>query len=359
MKSADFNRTENKIRVLQEVRPVKKKVNWDRLIYFFFILAALLTSLYYVARNNLYTRAEGQVLFRKLDVRFTQDVQVMNLKASQGQEVEIGDTLFMYYDEQAINQPRPLLRKSVFVSNENLDWIVRERLTTQRRIEVSEIQAREAEKQRRTSEMEKNRLEKEIYLDIYPASKIDPYVHRMIGFQAEKEAAEEEVKFHNKYLTWLAAQEKLEREKARLEALQSESYIPLVLKAYLSPVSGTITQIHKENFEVALESEVILSVHKPSNLYIQAFYEQRDVDHIKHGDVVDVEFPDGTQSKGVVERFYVATYQLPAEFQKRYEPVTRSITAEITPIDTQEAMRWQAFYKLEAKISKPLFSFLN
>ncbi len=359
MKSADFNRTESKIRVLQEVRPGQKKINWDRLIYFVMIIIVLLASLYYVGRNNLYIRAEGQVYFRKLDIQFTQDVQIIEMMAKQGRDVAIGDTLFYYYDERAINQPPSLQKKSIFVSNDNLDWIVRERLTTERKIEIAQIQIKETAKRVAVTTSEKERMERAILLDIYPGSKLDTYVHRLINFEAEIDAAGEEIKFHRKYLRWLEAQEALEREKARLEALQATNYIPLELKAYVCPVSGTITQVNKENFEVALESEIIMSVHKPSNLYIQAFYDQRDLDHIKKGDVVDVVFPDGTESQGIIQGFYAATYQLPEEFQKRYEPTTRSIAAEIVPIDENEAEQWQAFYKLEARVSKPLFSFLN
>ena len=359
MKSADFNRKEGKLRVLQEVRPGKKKINWDRLIYFSLILLVILASLYYVARNNLYTRADGQVLFRKLDIQFTQDVQVIKVVKIQGSQVRIGDTLFLYYDERAINQPPPPPKSSIIASNDNLDWIVRERLTTQKRIEIAQIHIQDSEKLIQVTSGEKNRIQKEIYLDIYPASKIDPYVHRLIDYDGRINAAKEEIKFHRKYLSWLHAQEKIEKERARLEALQTVAYFPIELKAYTSPVEGNISQINKENYEVALESEIIMSIHKPTNLFIQAFYEQRDLDHIKIGDVVDIAFPDGTESQGVIQRFFNATYQLPQEFQKRYEPVTRSITAEIAPITDLEAQRWQAFYKLTAKVSKPLFSFLN
>ena len=244
-------------------------------------------------------------------------------------------------------------------SNDNLDWIIRERLTTQKRIEIAKLQIEDSRKLQDVTHHEKDRIEKEIYLDIYPASKLDPYVHRLIDYAGRVNAANEEIKFHKKYLGWLAQQKKLEIAKQKQEALLNSNYFPVELKSYISPVNGAITQINKENFEVALESEIVMSVHKPTNLYIQAFYDQQDVEHLREGDLVDVTFPDGTLSEGIVQRFYAATYQLPLEFQKRYEPVTRSIAAEITPINELEANRWQAFYKLNAKVSKPLYEFLE
>ncbi len=358
MRSADFNSTNSKIRVLQEVRPKKKKINWDRLIYFFFIIASILTVLYYVARNNLYVRAEGQVLFRKLEIQFTQDVQIINIVKEQGDRVYVGDTLFYYYDEKAINHST-LVRHELPVSSDNLDWIIRERLTTQKKIEIAKISIDEANQLINMTQLEKDRLQKEIYLDIYPASKLDPYIHRLVEFRGQIDAMNEEIKFHEKYLGWLAVQERLEVRREQLRERLADGYIPLVLRAYISPVEGVITHIAKENHEVALESEIVMAVHKPANLYIQAFYDQQDVEHLKEGDIVDVTFPDGSESQGKVHRFYVATYELPLEFQKRYEPLTRSIAAEIIPLDPVHAGQWQAFYKLNAEISKPIFAFLD
>ena len=329
------------------------------MIYFFLIVASLLSILYYIGRNNLYIRAEGQVLFHKLDVQFTQDVQIIQVLANEGDEVFKGDTLFKYYEEKAINQA-PIQSVPEIVTSDNLDWIVREQITTRKRIELARLQIAESQKLAAITQEEKTRIEKAVYLDVYPAAKIDPYVNRIIEHEGEVESQQEEIKFYRRYLGWLNAQEKLEREKLKLMSRTTKgNFYPLQLKSYVAPVPGLVTQVNKENYEVALESQIILSIHKPTNLYLQAFYDQRDLDHLREGDFVNVEFPDGSRSKGIIERFYAATYQLPQEFQKRYEPIQRSIAAEIVPIDTVEAEQWRAFYKLNAKVSKPLFAFLQ
>lgn len=360
MKSTDFNRNEGKLRVLQEVRPGKKKVNWDRIIYLLVLIIAFGAILMMVLKKNLYIRGEGQVLFKKLDIQLTEDVQITKFVFNEGDSVNVGDTLFFYYSEKMINSPRPvMLDQQLVVSNDNLDWIVRERLTTQKRIELANISISDAKRLISITVEEKKRIEHEVYLDIYPSTKLDQYNHRLIDLENQVVSQEEEIRFQKQYLEYLDHQERIERynerKKMELEQASHRQSIP-ALQAYVSPVKGTITQIYKEDYEVALESDIILSVHKPTNLYIKAFYDQKDLRHLKEGDVVDVRFPDGSTSFGILQRFSFATYQLPEEFQKKYEPTTRSIVADILPVNELELEKWKAFYKLNVQISKPLFS---
>jgi len=358
MKSTDFNRNEGRIRVLQEVRPGKKKVNWDRIIYLIALILAFATILFMVAKKNLYIRGEGQVLFKKLDIQLTEDIQIITFSYHEGDSVDIGDTLFYYYSERSINAPKPRMSlRNVVVSSDNLDWIVRERLTTKKRIELANIQINEAMRMIAITENEKARIEQEIYLDIYPGTKLDQYIHRLSDLQNTVTSSEEEINFQQQYLSYLDAQEKVERanEKRKMDYEQGDFAAVPLLQPYISPVKGTVTQVYKEDYEVALESETVLSIHKPTNLYIKAFYDQKDLQHLKEGDVVDIRFPDGSTSLGVLQRFSFATFQLPEEFQKKYKPTTRSIVADILPIDELELEKWKAFYKLTVKISKPIY----
>ncbi len=359
MRSADFKRTESKIRVLQEVRPKKGRINWDRAIYFVLLISAMVSILFFLARNNLFVRAEGQVLFRKLDIQFTQDVQIVEFTKAAGDKVRIGDTLFMYHDEAVFKRPVVDKVTPVIHTTENLEWIERERIDTRKKIELAKLRVKDFQRLSQVTISEKNRVEQEIFLDVYPASKLDPYVHRLIQYDGGEAAAYEDIRFQEQYLHWLRVQEGIERRQLALRNKATPAELPVLLQAYISPVNGFITQIFKEDFEVALESDIVMSVHKPTNLFIQAFYDQKFLKHLREGDLVDVKFPDGTHSKGIIERFYGATYQLPSEFQKTYEPVTRSIAADITPINEIELEKWKAFYKLNVHISKPLIPFLE
>ena len=62
-----------------------------------------------------------------------------------------------------------------------------------------------------------------------------------------------------------------------------------------------------------MKSEEIVSMHQAHPAFIKAYFEQEDLRYFKVGDEFDIEFPDGTKSKGFLKRFYIATYTLPEE----------------------------------------------
>lgn len=111
-----------------------------------------------------------------------------------------------------------------------------------------------------------------------------------------------------------------------------------------------ITQIFKSDYEVALKSENIMNLHKRENIYIKAYFEQEDYKHIHYNDKVTIELPNGDKLSGRIRRFYMATYRLPDEFQKKYESTTRSIVADIVLDQDDEKFKNEAFYKTNVKI---------
>jgi hypothetical protein len=126
-------------------------------------------------------------------------------------------------------------------------------------------------------------------------------------------------------------------------------------KIFTCPINGNITRIHKQPYEVALKTETICAIHQPNDVHIKGFFNQEDLKYLNAGDIVTVEFPDGTKSKGLVDRFYSATYILPEEFQKKFEPTTRTLAADILPIGENDLEVWKKYYKLSVKVTKRTF----
>ena len=108
---------------------------------------------------------------------------------------------------------------------------------------------------------------------------------------------------------------------------------------FTCPIEGSITNIQKQAFEVALKTEVIMSLHQPKNVHIRGYFDQEDLGDIHEGDIVQVEFPDGTFSLGRVDRFEFSTRILPIEFQKKFEPTTRTLAVDILPLKDKDL--WQ------------------
>ncbi len=352
MKSKDFDRKPSSLRVLEEFKPKRKGFNWDRTIYLSVLILGFGYLCFSLFQKHFVITGEGQVLFKKLDIQFTDDVEIIHILKKEGDEVVEGDSLFYYLNEKAKVKVNTKKRE-VVTEKDSDEWIDREIIQTRKKIELMQIQIAEANRLTGLNEIEKDRVKKAVYLDLYHADKLDIYFQRATRLDSDIKRYENEGAYLKEYLELL-----IDRQKFNLITRQTiyESSSPSYFsEVYCSPVTGMITRIYKENFEVALESDVIMSIHKPSNLYIKAFFKPKDVEYIFEGDLVDLKFPDGTNSIGILQRFYAATYTLPAEFQKKYEPATRSISADIIPLNDRELEKWGPFYKLNVKITKHKF----
>ena len=124
---------------------------------------------------------------------------------------------------------------------------------------------------------------------------------------------------------------------------------------FTCPIDGNITRILKQAFEVALKTENILSLHQPEHVHIRGYFDQTDLGDIHEGDIVDIEFPDGTASEGRVDRFEFSTRILPEEFQKKFEPTTRTLAVDILPLKDADLEIWKKYFKLSVKLSKRTF----
>ncbi len=106
---------------------------------------------------------------------------------------------------------------------------------------------------------------------------------------------------------------------------------PVMGEVFRSPFTGMVTRIYFDNYEVALKGEKIMAIFQPGEIHIKGFFEQKDLKYLKTGDSVTIEFPDSSKYEGKIARLYYASLPLPPEFQKKYEPVHRSIVADIIP----------------------------
>lgn len=359
MKSTDFKSGHSNIKVLNDVIPQKKKINWDRTIYL--VILGLLSAyiLFLILKSILFVQGEGQVLFKKLDIQYPDDIQISEILVSEGDTVNIGDTLFSYklnHVQHNTNISRSTEAVTV-VNKTDLSWLEKEIAQTKRNTSIGNLVIQSKMKILRKVLKDIERTKEAILLDIYTIDKLDNLTNRQVQLESEIEAERGEIRLLQSYLKELE--------------LKLNEHVPLVIskevsnpayvtdlpsfiseQKYISPVKGTITKINKENFEVAMKSEIIMSIHKPANLFIKVFYDQKSLKHVNAGDKVLVVFPDGTLSEGILERFYFATYQLPEELQKKYEPITRSIAADIYPVNNTELEKWKTFYKLNVQIYK-------
>jgi multidrug resistance efflux pump len=262
----------------------------------------------------------------------------------------LDDTLFTYSENLKASQDSGSFS---LTQNTNSAWPQKEIANTQKSIELKKMDIDENRKLiqrlRKIIEETKN----QVILGLQPKSKLDAYNTQLEELTFETEKNKKEIDYLTNYLNDIRDLE------LQTKNLYSNTEKSNGNKAFLCPIdSGFVTSISKKDFEVALKSEEILTIHKHKEVVIKAFFDQSDLKFIRQGRQVTVEFPDGTTGKGVIKNIFSATSKLPEEFQKKYESTTRSLTVDIVPISASEFSRWNYFYKMSVKIYVVKYSIL-
>lgn len=359
MNSIDFKQKTSVIRVLSDENG-RKNFNWDRVIYIVFLILLFGFLGYYAFNKIFFIKAQGQVSFENIDIRIPDDCRILEYQVAEDDTVNIGDSLFIYsLDDDNLNGGG----NSVVVAqseetgfSNQLTWIDREKFTLEKKIAMNNIDKVRAKELQKSFENELQHFENAIILDVLPTDRYEYAKSEILRLKTEIAKLESENRQNNAYIAEL--NELAEKPVVKHLGANSsgngnggdgETTAPQV---FYAPISGNVTRLYTHQFEVALKQDVIMSIHSDRPMFIKAFFEQEDIAFFNEGDIVNIKFPDGRTSKGFLKRFNYSTFQLPTEFQKRYEPTTRTVAADIYPVSTDDYALWRGFYKMSVTITK-------
>lgn len=361
MKNISFKRKESVLRTLeiQQDKRVRRPINWDRLIYFALLILFVFFLGRYLINKYFYIEADGQVLFDSVDIRNTNDCRILDFHVKAGQEVKLGDSLFTYLLDSDESGAGGYGYGNIDIVSESktgtdLSWAEKEIFKQEEDVKMLSAKVREQRSSLSLYEKDLQRIRNEVMLDALPRSRYDDQVQKINNLKSDIRLSESQISAMNASIAKLRGMIRDTSTSSSTTASGSGNGggDNSGRKVFYSPIEGAITRIHKQVFETALKSETILSIHKPENVYIKAFFKQEDLKSLREGDVVYLHFPDGTESEGVISEFYSATYRLPEEFQKKYEPTTRSLAADIHPKNKQDLIRWKTYWKMAVSITK-------
>lgn len=348
------------LRNMQEEKVSLKSKNWDKIVYYIVLGIISFFIFRYFINRVFYVHAEGQVLFNSVKVRVPDDITIHYFKVKEGDTVMYGDTLFAYTSARD-EQSRGAFAFQIEDNDQNTSsWQQREVYQLNKNIRLNKLRIGENINLIAWYQSEIQKLENQVILEVSSKSKLENYQSQLEKLTIENKKYNSEIYVFRNMIVELGGQ----AEESVEDSFQSKP-IPYsgggagymsMKRLFVSPMSGVITRIYKNANEVALKTEEIMNVHQQESVYIKAFFLPEDLESIKVNDEVTVVFPDGTKSHGILKRFYTATYRLPPEFQKKYESTTRSIAADVYPIDNEDLGEWEKYYKIPVKIKKNRFA---
>ncbi len=382
MKSLNFKRKDDSyLRYLEENKRRKAETpfNWDRFIYLSILVIFFLFLVRYAYKSMFYIEGNGQVLFEKVDIRHTDDIRILEFYKEEGDDVTIGDTLFTYFLDDdlfgGIGNGGGSNAVSISTAGKNNSWIDKEIYVMKKNISLNNVKIRDYRDILASFKSDLTRVQNEVILDAVSHTNLENLEYRIERTENDINLFQSQNSIYRKQLDYLY-QLKEEEEKAKKQKIDIEqntggnfSGVGNVnekdllagindkqgFNYFTCPIEGNITRIMKQPFEVALKTETIMALHQPKNVHIRGYFSQEDLGDIHEGDIVNIEFPDGTLSKGRVERFEFSTRILPQEFQKKFEPTTRTLAVDILPLDEKDLDLWKKYFKLSVKISKRTF----
>jgi hypothetical protein len=375
MKSLNFQRNKSLIRITNE-KKIKKRRNWDRIVYLALLFIFVVFMLWYFLNKFVFVHAFGHVIIESTKIRLTDDARLDKMFVYEGDSICKDDTLFSYsldLDQDTDGSGASSLALGGVTASGNKDyWWLKELYNLKKTVAINNIAITENAQLIKNYENELGRLTNEVILDVLPKQRLD-YVQTEImklkTQNAKLKSENGELSELMKTLKPFDNTSKREIKDVKLNAGNSGGSNSIAdymnhqeikfsdellseERYFRAPMDGIITRIYIHSYETALKSEDIMTLHKDHPAFIKAFFDQEDVGHFKEGDVFKVTFPDGSTSLGYLKRFYIATYTLPEEFQKKYEPTTRSIAGDIYPVNAEEMSKWRTFYKMSVDISK-------
>lgn len=339
MKKFTYKKGKAIIRTLKEPKLKKKKLNFDRIIYFIIIIGLFFWLVSFAYKKTKWTYGNGQMLMEKVDVNFTNDIRVKEIFINEGQTVEIGDSLFNYFQNDFDSDASIVLKN--FDKREknydNLQEILRERY-------LKNIQLKHLKEQYNILLEREKQVTKLVLLDVYTKTKLDEIVMQKLQLQSKIKLLQSEI-----YL--LSLQKKNTINNKGISYGGNNNY----QNTYISPIKGVIGQISKNSEESCYKTENVMTIHNVETVFIKAYFNLKDIAKVKEGSIVLVEFPDKSLSEGIINKLYISTYKAPTEFQKKYEPTERNILAEIIPMNKEEIPEWGKYYKLNLKVKVPKY----
>ncbi len=364
MKKFQFKSQESIIKGIEE-KPIRKGFNWDRVIYFSTLLIIVLSFGSYFISKQVKVSAESEIIMDKFNVMFTDDILVTEYFIEEGDSVLAGDSLFTYrLDLEDDNGLAAAITNSTesSYSRSTESWLTKEKLNTLKNIDLKRIELRDAERRHKQLDGDLDKIKKEVFLEIYPPSKLQTAEEKIEDLKNEKQTLKEEISYLNRYLNITVQRlEELRRQVPDVNlgemngVISSDGTNNTDVFVYYSPKDGMISQVYARSDEVCYKQNLVTDIIEFQGLHINAYFRQEDLKYISAGDIVDIKFPDGSKSKGIIDKLYIKTTNLPDRLYDTGSKVERRIRAVVVPLNVEDESKWFEFYKINVVVSKPKY----
>jgi len=348
-------------------------------LYFGLLACIALFLAYYTFNRLVYVVVRGQVEVSRVVVRAAVDGIINELMTGQGDEVAVAQTLASIQSttiarpnvardilrtEKELKKKRYELKHGPAAGSDLSEKIMKitMQLDTERAL-LAEIDA----KAKGLSVPDNSRAQEDRLLELHRLEK---------GAVAKGRRSAQDLTFaRERSLSQIAALEgyrkqmkSLRRREAARSAAESKSEIRILedylngleggaqgngtaIANILAPTAGKIQAIYRQQGEEVSVGDPVMALRNPqAGVVIHAYFDVNEIDLLQAGKKVSITLPDGSSSSGVIINYYSAASAHGIKLKELYVPVKSVVLAEIIPVSTEDARKWQDFDLLDVTV---------
>lgn len=295
----------------------RKNRNWGKLIYQSIVFIMFFSLILFIAIRSLFAVSDGEITVKHFPVNFPFGIKIEKIHVEEDDTVQIDQPLFSYHTASSIEK----------MSNEADIWLLRERITSQQKLDLSRIELRKYEKLIIVEKEFAIKLLKMVNQNLKSKEEYDLQIYKIKQIDINIEKLKDEVFLYKKELNSIGSDYT-----DLLYAYEADS-----VRSYLAPIAGRINRILVTEQEYVDKVDVMRLINK-NVVNVLVYVELQDMNRYQTNDTVTVMFPDRSRSLGYISHIYREAEQMPEDL--RTVDDTRFALLKLDPINDKEKERW-------------------
>lgn len=306
------------------------KRRWDRWVYIGIIVFLLFSFLRWLIAPWVFYSAQGNLLQQQYDVQFAYDLQILEYKVQEDQNIVQGDTLFLYQRFGSGENISTFTQDSIKLALKQ-DGETTNLIALQGQIEKRKLFSKALQKRLEFWKEEKVQKEKLVYLNVINPNELATIDRTIddITYQITTTNTEYQVLLNQK------AQLEEQLNFNRTLGYQGVG-ITHQTAAFVSPVAGRIDRLRIPTKQICYKQEKVTSIIHP-DYFVRAYIDMSDLSYFKLEDEVVVVLPyDHKNLAGKVNKIY-AVSELKDEvvYDNTINKNKYGVVIEVVPTNTE------------------------
>lgn len=338
MKSNDFikrKRIEVALNDSKNTQPVPKQTNWDRIVYLLVLLIIVIFLCFWAFKNYLTVQGYGYITSPTLHLRAPDGLKITQLYVNKGMRVKKGDSLFglvVADNNRSVNLQLDLQRQQIDNSGD----------LNQFKNKIIILRAKLSGLEQKLNYYQKAYIttKQKVKLNITTVQSLIKIEQEKLDLKTKIEETKAELRALNQKI---GNQQNATKAYTDLYQNQLESGNKLLKSPFVSPVSGTITDLYALPNQMVFGAELIMNIKLDQAMpYIIAKFNKKDAEYLVPGKIFTVQFHDKTESQAVIADFYTgeATYNNTWKKWINVQSSDEFIVVQLKPLTADMAEIW-------------------